>query len=85
MSLEDEVDIVSKLYSFSVGKSEQVVIIQDRVERLNPIRIHISIANDPRSDVLRLLTHYPLDLSQYSIIELPGIVVQVAKKHGSLD
>lgn len=48
MSLEHEVDVGAKAYSLSIWQGQQVIIIEDGVEGLNPLRVDITIINKPR-------------------------------------
>lgn len=49
--LEDKVDVVSEADSLPVGQREEVVVVKHRVERLDPLGIHVSVANQPRLDL----------------------------------
>lgn len=44
MCLEDEVYVVPEAYSLSVRKSQEVVVVQDRVEGFDPLGIHVAVA-----------------------------------------
>lgn len=49
VTLEDEVDVVGELDTLTVGQRQQAVIVQNRVQTLDPLRIDVTIANDPGS------------------------------------
>lgn len=44
MGLEDEVDVVSEADPFAVGQREEVVVVQHRVEGLDPLRVNVAVA-----------------------------------------
>lgn len=48
MGLKDEVHVASEAYALSVGKRQQVVVVQHGIERLDPLRVNITITNKPR-------------------------------------
>lgn len=45
MRFEDKVDVIAKVYPLSVGQGQQVIVVQDGVERLYPFRIDVAIAH----------------------------------------
>lgn len=47
MRFKDEVHIWAKLNPFSARHGEQPIVIQDRIQRLDPLRVDIAIADDP--------------------------------------
>ena len=53
MSLKQEVDIGSELYSLTRWHGQQTVVIQYGVERLNPLWIDVSITHNPRSNLYK--------------------------------
>ena len=55
----------------SVGQGEELVVIQHRVEVLHPLRVHISIKDDPLT-LAYLSTHIVYDptYNMYQVIEL---------------
>ena len=63
-----------------------MVIIQHRIERLNPLRIDITITYDPIEDLGRFLDHLPSRCSQHTLTKFSGIVIhmpqQLAPGHG---
>lgn len=59
VTLENEVDIICKLYTFSARQSEETVVIKHAIEGLNPLRINVAIANDPRVLLKRLFDDLP--------------------------
>ena len=46
--LEDEVDVGSELDPLAVRQRQQPVIVEHRVQRLDPLRVHVAVADDPR-------------------------------------
>lgn len=48
MRLEDKVDVVPEADAFPVGQREKVVVVEHRVEGLDPLGVHVSIADQPR-------------------------------------
>ena len=49
--------------TLSIGQSKKFVVIQDRVQILNPIRVHISVEYDPLA-FARLASHVVNNLTQ---------------------
>jgi hypothetical protein len=56
MSFKYKVNIGAKLNPFSTGHSEQSIIIQDRIQRFNPLRINVTITDYPRGDIYFQIT-----------------------------
>lgn len=48
MSLEEEVDVGSELDALPAGHGQQPVVIQHRVQALDPFWVYIPIAHNPR-------------------------------------
>lgn len=53
MRLKYEVDVISEAYPLPVRQRKQVVVVQDGVQRLDPLRVDIAIAYQPRFDLFR--------------------------------
>jgi hypothetical protein len=58
VSFKDEVDVGPEGNALAGRKSQQVVVVQDTVERLNPLWVDISIAYDPVQNRLLRLYHF---------------------------
>ena len=54
MAFKDKVDVACKLDALSAGESEEPVVIKDTVEGLDPLRINVSIADNPGMLLKRL-------------------------------
>lgn len=54
MGLKQEVDVGSKLDPLSRWHGEQSIVVKDRVERLDPLRVDVTITDDPRMDFWRI-------------------------------
>eukprot|EP00951_Prasinocladus_malaysianus_P012552 scaffold93660_cov49-Prasinocladus_malaysianus.AAC.2 len=57
VAFKDEVDVVGKLYALATGQRQQAVVVEDAVERLDPLRVHVAVADDPRMLLQWLLNH----------------------------
>lgn len=57
--LEDELDVVGHGYPITIGQGQDLVVVQDRVEVLDPDGVHGSVAYDPlgRSTEVEEKTH----------------------------
>mmetsp|Transcript_16860 Transcript_16860/g.46912 ORF Transcript_16860/g.46912 Transcript_16860/m.46912 type:complete len:296 (+) Transcript_16860:5478-6365(+) len=78
VSLEDEIDVCAKLDALAVRHRQKAVIVEDAVERLNPLWIHISIAHDPVVGGHWLLDHLSRARGEHAVEPLAGVVVHVA-------
>ena len=47
VSLEYEINIGAKRNSLTCGEGQEVVVIKDTVESLDPLGVHITITNNP--------------------------------------
>ena len=57
-----------------------MVIIEYRIERLNPLRIDISIINDPANGLVGFFNHLTSTCCQDTILEFTGIVVHKSEE-----
>lgn len=48
--LEEEVDVGSELDALPGRHRQQPVVVEHRVERLDPLRVDVAVAHDPRLD-----------------------------------
>eukprot|EP00962_Isochrysis_galbana_P019611 scaffold5708_cov107-Isochrysis_galbana.AAC.11 len=80
MRLEDEVDVGAKLDALAVGHGEQPVVVEHRVERLDPLGINIAVADDPALDIRKLLHHLAGGGGQHAIEPLARVVVHDAEQ-----
>eukprot|EP00968_Pinguiococcus_pyrenoidosus_P012901 scaffold1154_cov310-Pinguiococcus_pyrenoidosus.AAC.33 len=78
--LEEEVHVRPETDSLAVGKRQQVVVVEDGVETLDPLRIHVSIAHDPRAHLGRLFHDEPRRGGEYPVAPLPRVQVHVAQE-----
>lgn len=53
MRLKYEVDVISEAYPLAVRQRKQVVVVQDGVQGLDPLRVDITIAYQPRLYLFR--------------------------------
>lgn len=51
MSLEEEVDVGSELDALSAGHGQQPVVIQHRVQALDPLWVDVTVAHNPRAHI----------------------------------
>lgn len=49
VGLEEEVDVGSELDALSAGHGQQPVVIQHRVQALDPLWVDVPVAHDPRA------------------------------------
>ena len=75
MCLKDEVDVVAKIDSLTVGKSQQMVVIKHGVKGFYPFWINISIVDNPAVRVDWLFHDKSGTRCQHTILELSGIVI----------
>lgn len=49
VSLEEKVDVGSELDALSAGHRQQPVVVQHRVQALDPLWVNVTVAHDPRA------------------------------------
>eukprot|EP00965_Chrysotila_dentata_P228878 6196860-Pleurochrysis_carterae.AAC.1 len=59
---------------------EQPVVVEDRVERLDPLRVDVPVADDPRLDLGRLAHHLARARRQHAVEPLASVHVHVAEQ-----
>lgn len=62
MSLEEEVDVGSELDALSAGHGQQPVVIQHRVQALDPLWVDVTVAHNPRAHIWEENTEEKRDL-----------------------
>ncbi len=45
--LEDKVDIRTELYALARWHREKSIVVEDRIERFDPLGVDVSVADDP--------------------------------------
>ena len=80
VGLEDEVDVRAELDAFSRGHREQPVVVEDRVERLDPLGVDVAVADDPALDVGRLAHHLARGRSEHAVEPLARVHVHVTEQ-----
>ena len=80
MRLKQEVDVGSKLYSLPGRHGQESVVIQDRVQGLDPLRVDVAVAHDPRLHFSGFLHHLPGASCQHTVSPLPCVQVDVSQK-----
>ena len=79
MWLEQEVHVGPKLDPLTGGHSQQSVIVQHGVERLDPLGVDVSVANDPRLDIDWLPNYLASRIGQHAVRPLPSVHVDLAE------
>ena len=44
--LEDEIHVRAERYAFPIGERQEMTVVQYRLQRLNPFRVDVTIADD---------------------------------------
>lgn len=57
MRLKKEVNIGSKLNAFSTRQRQEPIIIKDRIQTLNPLRVDVAITDNPRSHLYKIMKY----------------------------
>jgi hypothetical protein len=57
-----------------------MVIIEDRVERLNPFRVNISVVDDPADSFVRLFHYLSGTCCEHTILEFTSVVIHKTKE-----
>lgn len=52
VGLKDKVDVVSEVDPLAIGQREEVVVVQHGIKRLDPLGVHVPVANQPRLHLL---------------------------------
>jgi len=47
VALKHEVHVTAELDSFTIGQSEQSIVVQHGVEGLHPLRVNVTITDNP--------------------------------------
>mmetsp|Transcript_6087 Transcript_6087/g.18811 ORF Transcript_6087/g.18811 Transcript_6087/m.18811 type:complete len:535 (-) Transcript_6087:616-2220(-) len=80
VALEDEVDVVGELDAFAVWHRKQAVVVEHRVERFNPLGVHVAVADDPAALLQRLLHHLARGSRQHTVAPLARVQVHGAQQ-----
>ena len=78
--LEDEVDVGAELDALARRHREQPVVVEHRVERLDPLGVDVAVADDPRLDLGRLAHHLARRRRQHAVEPLARVHVHVAEQ-----
>ena len=78
--LEQKVHVWTKLNSLPGRHRQQSVVIQHRVQRLDPLRVDVSVADNPRLNFDWFTNHLTSSIRQYTIGPLPSIHVYMTKQ-----
>jgi hypothetical protein len=70
VSLENEVDVVTKVDTLTIGQRKQMVVIQYGVKGLYPLGINVTIIDDPAGGVIRFFDYLSSRCGQNTILEL---------------
>ena len=66
--LEQEVDVGAELDSLPRGHGQEAVVVQDGVERLDPLGVNVTVADDPRLNLCNINT-LSMQIGQLSLSE----------------
>lgn len=80
MGLEEEVNVRTELNPFPRRHREKTVVVEDRVERLDPLRVDVAVTDDPRLHVEAFAHHLPRTVCEHAVRPLAGVDVDVAKQ-----
>lgn len=80
VGFEDEVDVVAEADSLTVRQREQVIVIKDGVKRFNPLRVDITVTNDPAEGLAGLFDNQTGRVCQNTVLELTRIVVHQSEE-----
>ena len=83
--LKEEVHIGPELDTLTTGHGKQTIVVQDRVERFDPLGIDVPVTDDPRLDVDGLSHHLPSTVRQHAVRPFTGVHVDVTKQLRQLE
>lgn len=85
MSLKQEIDIRSELDPLPIRQCQQLIIVKDRVERLDPLRVNVTIAYYPAQGVFVFGSYFAWAWCQDTVFELTGFLVLVTEEEAFAD
>ena len=78
--LKYEIHIICETNALSVRQSQKMVVVQHTIERLNPLRINVSVTDNPWSSGQRLLDNWSSSSSQHSVEPFASVMIHVSEQ-----